>query len=110
MWLHFIDTDDRFPLLTLAQHICIYSLPQAHLGVLCSAAVLLSTCRGWVPGRHMQRNGYVTALRCPGIYLIISVNEVGEAPKPPGLLTGVAPYSAAQLLFLHETSQCVSDK
>lgn len=27
------------------------------------------------------RNVYVTALRCPGIYFIIFLNEVGEAPK-----------------------------
>lgn len=31
-----------------------------------------------------ERNGYVTALRCPDIYLIISLNEVGEAPTAPG--------------------------
>lgn len=47
---------------------------------------MLCLCN-WVPGRQRQRNGYVTALRCPGIYLIISLNEVGEAPKPLGLQT-----------------------
>lgn len=50
-----------------------------------SLFVMRSERRRRVPGRQSARNGYVTALRCPGIYLIISVNEVGEAPKPPGL-------------------------
>lgn len=55
------------------------------------------------PGRQRQRNGYVTALRCPSIYLIILLNEVGEAPKPPGLHTMLVCnwLTTVYLWFLH---------
>lgn len=57
---------------------------------LCCALLVFLSSGDRVPGRQRQRNAYVTTLRCPGIYLIISLKEVGEAPNPPGLQTPLA--------------------
>lgn len=72
-------------------------------------ALFLSTW-SWVPGRQRQRNGYVTALRCPGIYLIISLNEVGEAPKPLGLQTTLVCNWLTIYLWLLHGATCCSPK
>lgn len=77
MWL--VSFNLIFSAFLLIRFTLLLSFPSASL------FVMRSERRRRVPGRQSARNGYVTALRCPDIYLIISVNEVGEAPKPPGL-------------------------